>query len=218
MSAPSVPDEFVPAFVKLQEVSEDDFRAVLQATEVLRSHSGMADFAALASESVGIDHGVATSLLGALMSLVGYAEDSNLDLDELIEVIPAAEELGLDPSEQELLASRIKTLVNHSPMRLLSKSVKMALQHERLFLDSQITTDLRPIFDDEITEGLAAAVLTHTLRIDFIRAGIPESLHVALDQNDLLNMRQTIDRALAKSSSLRDTLESAGISNLTIQE
>ena len=218
MPVSAVPDAFVPAFARLHEVSEDGFSALVRATEVLHSPSGMSDFAALASESAGIDHKIAATLLDALMSLIAHADEQGLDLDQLIDEIPTAEVLGLDLPGRRLLASRIKALISHGPMHVLYKSVKLALQHERLFLDCRITTDVRPIFGDEITDGLAAAVLTHSLRIDFRRAGSRDFLHVALDQEDLMTMRETVDRALAKASSLRHTLESAGISNLTAQE
>ena len=218
MPVSPVPDAFVPAFAKLHEVSEDGFSALVRATEVLHSPSGMSDFVALASKSAGIDHKIAATLLDALMSLIAHADEHGLDLGQLIDGISTAEVLGLDHPERQLLASRIRALVSHGPMHVLYKSVKLALQHERLFLDCGITTDVRPIFGDEITDGLAAAVLTHSLRIDFLRAGTRDFLHVALDQEDLMNMKETVERALAKASSLRDTLESAGISNLTAQE
>ena len=218
MPVSPVPDAFVPAFAKLHEVSEDGFSALVRATEVLHSPSGISDFVALASKSAGIDHKIAATLLDALMSLIAHADEHGLDLGQLIDGISTAEVLGLDHPERQLLASRIRALVSHGPMHVLYKSVKLALQHERLFLDCGITTDVRPIFGDEITDGLAAAVLTHSLRIDFLRAGTRDCFHVALDQEDLLMMKETTDRALAKASSLRDTLESAGISNLTAQE
>ena len=218
MRVAGVPDAFVPAFTKLHEVSEEGFSALLRATEVLGSSSGASDFAALASESAGIDHKIAATLLDALLSLIAHADEQRLDLDQLIDGIPTAEALGLDRPEQQLLASRIRALARHGPMHVLYKSFKLALQHERLFLECGITTDVRPVFGDEITDGLAAAVLTHSLKIDFLRAGTRDCFHVALDQEDLLMMKETIDRALAKASSLRETLESAGISNLTAQE
>ena len=218
MPVSPVPDAFVPAFAKLHEVSEEGFNALVRATEVLRSPSGMPDFAVLASESAGIDPKIAETLLNALLSLIAHAEQQGLDLDPLIDGIPTAEALGLRHSEQQILANRIRALVRHGPMSVLYKSVTLALQHERLFLDCGITTDVRPVFGDEIKDGLAAAVLTHSLRIDFRRAGTSDCFHVAVDQEDLLIMKATIDRALTKASSLRDTLESAGISNLTAQE
>ena len=218
MPVSRVPDVFVLAFAKLHEISEDGFSALLRATEVLRSPTGVSDFAALASESAEIDHKIAATLLDALLSLIAHADEQGLDLDQLIDGIPAAEALGLDRPGQQLLASRIRALVRHGPMRVLYKGVNLTMQHERLFLECGITTDVRPVFGDEIEDGLAAAVLTHSLRIDFIRAGTRDCFHAALDQQDLVSMKATIDRALAKASSLRDTLESAGISNLTAQE
>lgn len=216
MSAATVPDVYVSVLVRLHEITEDQFGALLEATEAIGRPSGVSAYLDLAHETAGIERSEAAILVETLLSMMAYGEDQGHDLDEMIRGVSASEQLGLADSDSERLAARIMGLIQHGPIQMLQKGAALALQHDRLFLDAQIITDVRPVFGDDVEEGMAAAVLTHSLRIDFVQAGRNESFYVTLDPLDLENMHQVVGRAINKSDFLGATLESAGIANLTV--
>ena len=216
MPAVTVPDVYVSALVRLHEMAEEQFDALLVATEAIGRPSGVSAYLDLAHETAGIERPEAAILVEAILSMMAYAEDHGHDLDEMIEGVSASEQFGLGDSDSRRLAARIMSLIQHGPIRMLQKGAALALEHDRLFLDAQIVTDVRPVFGDDVEEGMAAAVLTHSLRIDFIQAGRNESFYVSLDPLDLKNMHQVVDRAINKSDFLGATLESAGIANFTV--
>ena len=216
MPAAVVPDVYVSALVRLHEIAEEQFDALVEATEAIGRPSGVSAYLDLAHETAGIERGEAAVLVEALLSLMASAEDHGHDLGEMIGSVSASQQLALAEPDSKRLAARIMGLIQHGPIRLLQKGAALALEHDRVFLDAQIITDVRPVFGDHVEEGMAAAVLTHSLRIDFLQAGRNESFYVSLDPLDLQNMHDVVDRAINKSDFLRSTLESAGIRDFTV--
>ncbi len=212
-----VPDMYMAALLRLQEITEEQFGDLVGATESIGKPSGIGTYVDVA-ESAGIERDTAALIVEALLSMLAFQGREGLDLEEMIDGISSSETLGLSGSESERLAERIKQLIGHRMVVALHKSFDISLSHERLFLDSQITSDIRPVFGDEIQDGMAAAVLTHSLRIDFVQAGRNDSVYVTLNPSDLSALRQVVERATDKADSIATTLEAAGIANLTWSE
>ena len=217
MPALNVPDAYVAALLSLHEIDDDQFAAVLDAIDALRGPSGIPAFAKAAGASAQIGEQTAETLLQVLLSIVDYAEREQDHPGGLIAEIAASPDLGLAEPDQARLAQRVQALATRSPTRLLHKSMSLLQEHDSLFLDTKIVTDIRPVFGDEVSDGAETAVLTHSLKIDFVRAGRRDYFYVALDQDDLLRMKEAIDRAIAKTASLTKTLKSAGISTSTLE-
>ncbi len=217
MSDSVVPDIYVAPLLRLQEITEEQFGDLVGATESIGKPSGIGTYLDVA-ESSGIETGTAAKIVETLLSILAFQGREGLDLEEMIDGISSSETLDLSDSESERLAERIKQLIGHGMVIALHKSFDISFSHERLFLDSQITSDIRPVFGDEIEDGMAAVVLTHSLRIDFIQAGRKDSVYVTLDPSDLSALHQVVERASAKADSIATTLEDAGIANLTWSE
>lgn len=215
MPETGVPETYIPVLLSLQGISEEQFDSLLEATEAFTKPSGAADYLELA-EGTGIERSEAALLVQALLSMIVFAESNGYDLDLMIESTSSSEDLDLDDPDAEKLADRIKHLIKHGPIWVLHKSQALSFRHDRLFLDSQVTTDIRPVFGRDVDDGMAAAVLTHTLRIEFIQANKTDYFYVTLDPTDLENILEEITRAISKEKSLADTLQSAGVANLTL--
>ena len=211
MPEPSLPDAFVLALSALHEADDEEFQAVLGATEGLLGPSGMSDFAESVALSVGFDQWSAAVLLDVMLTIVRRLIEHRPAEDELLADLVASADLGLDDLSQAQLRDRIKAIARQPQLGVLAKSLDLLRAHERLFLGAKILTDIRPVFGDDAAEGAKAAVLVHALRIDFLHAGEPESIVMALEHRDLLGMEREIDRAMAKSTSLRSVLDTAQI-------
>ena len=211
MPEPSLPDAFVLALSALHEADEDEFKAVLGATEGLLGPSGMSDFAESVALAVGFDQWSAAVLLDVMLTIVRRLVEYSPAEDELLADLVASADLGLDDLSQAQLRDRIKAIARQPQLGVLAKSLDLLRAHERLFLGAKILTDIRPVFGDDAAEGAKAAVLVHALRIDFLHAGERESIVMALEHRDLLGVEAEIDRALAKSASLRSVLDTAQI-------
>jgi len=76
-------------------------------------------------------------------------------------------------------------------------------------------TDLRPIFHFDISEKPSAATVVHMLKITHRdHYGKKYDSFFALDSNDLVSMKQVIERASVKEETLREVMKDTGVTVL----
>jgi hypothetical protein len=81
-------------------------------------------------------------------------------------------------------------------------------QNPRNFQSAKIVTDIRPVFDDEVQARPRGAVIVETLQIQtWTREANIELIFVSMDEQDLTQLREIIDRALFKTKTLRTLLD-----------
>ncbi len=99
-----------------------------------------------------------------------------------------------------------------------AKAGTILTEHERIFENVRVFTDFRPIFHVDVSEKPNAGVIVHMLKIthrDKYKRKFDE--YYALDSNDIAKVKDALDRAVQKEKSLRETMESAGLSVLDVQ-
>jgi hypothetical protein len=81
----------------------------------------------------------------------------------------------------------------------------------------RIFTDLRPVFDEEATSAIAL-VLTNTLIVEYFDEVTKhkKSLHLSLNQDDLVKLRQQLERTQKKNAAASSDCERWKIDLLTI--
>lgn len=79
-----------------------------------------------------------------------------------------------------------------------AKANDLAYEYANLFQRARIITDIRPVFNERAT-AIESAVVSFTLRLYFDNFEGNHSLSIALDENDLQNVKSQCDRALEKA-------------------
>jgi hypothetical protein len=102
-----------------------------------------------------------------------------------------------------------------SVLGITAKAAKVLLEHEHVFLEPRILTDIRTVFKD-IEEQPVGAVIVHNLRITYRQNDDRKEFFVALDDSDLASLSQEIARAEAKAKVLKKLLEKAEITYLSV--
>ena len=90
---------------------------------------------------------------------------------------------------------------------ITAKVTKVFTDHERVFFESAILTDLRPIFKPDIQETPSVALVVHNLSIAYYEGREPRKAVFALDNRDLLHLKKMVDRALQKSESVKQLVK-----------
>jgi hypothetical protein len=93
-----------------------------------------------------------------------------------------------------------------------AKAGPVMTEHERIFQDARVLTDLRPIFHPDLSERPHTAVVVHMLRLttrDIF--GEQNAQYFALDSNDIRFIRQLMDRAIKKEDTLKKLMEGSGV-------
>ena len=113
----------------------------------------------------------------------------------------------------------LAALAMHHSVGTASKIGHVMTQHERIFHDARILTDVRPVFHPDVADTPDAATVIHMLRmIQRNSQGKLSDIFVAMDRNDIISLRATLDRALAKEDTITKALSKAEVKLINPEE
>jgi hypothetical protein len=105
-----------------------------------------------------------------------------------------------------------------APDNFFSMAIKTAQllgSQPAIFLDAKVLTELRPIYD-EAADNIRTLLMTNTLVLTYSRNGSPQTIHVAMDLDDLQTMLATLQRASKNNSVAEDHSQKWGVSVLSV--
>jgi hypothetical protein len=144
----------------------------------------------------------------------GESKERFLDQD-VLPSLESAKVLSEDNREEEWTKLRRFLLSALSCERSLGTAAKagpVQTDHDHIFCEARILTDLRPIYHVEVSEDPTAATVIHMLKITH-RDNYSHRYDTffALDSNDLAALQQTIKRATQKEETLRNIMKDTGV-------
>ena len=152
-------------------------------------------------------------LADSLVSMYASMSRSETPVSQFVEDLTDA---VMDSESSEIvrktMSERLSRLLNVTNLRLSAKATVLRVDHERVYNSSRVITDLRPVFDEPIEEGLSGFMVIHQLKMVSLRRGEPEELFFAMDDHDLALLKKTLDRAELKSKQIRRLLVEKQIS------
>jgi hypothetical protein len=158
-------------------------------------------------------------LISSLVSWYAHIADEEQSPEDFARDIAVAlsEESGpeaaLDGSGH--LEENLRGLLAVEAFRVKTKAWQLQYDHERIFVSAKIYTDIRPIFARDPAETPNEAVVSHMLKLTFYESGPGRrELYFMLDDTDLENLKQVIDRATTKSNTLHSLLHSIGMTHV----
>lgn len=127
---------------------------------------------------------------------------------KIVSVINAglAVENCLDERELKKLRSRLLKLLGIRNLALSSKAASVYFENHCNLGSARIITDIRPVFDQG-TDKIAAALVLHTLKIEYLSDGEQRDFFVALDDVDLDDLIEKLQRAKRKSLEAKGLLK-----------
>lgn len=132
------------------------------------------------------------------------ATDTTIDafVGELLNAMP--------PMEQNYKSANVilKALLNIRPLSMKWKARQLHIDHENIFCNVKILTDLRPVFDVDAADGPAGFVMAHILKLGYHHSGKHTNLFIAMDKVDIDNLIHNLQRAKEKATSLSATISS----------
>lgn len=167
------------------------------------------------TSSTALDQDLIRSIVPVLLSMYRAADSPRDDfvasvieaLDELYANRPSVDKAGWKAVHSDLL----QLLSLDDTLGVAAKASDLRSEFGHVYCSARILTDLRPIFGSDPSEPPPAAAIVHTLRLTYHEADNHRHFFVAMDQNDLRGLRRLIERALAKSASLRKEIDRTGI-------
>lgn len=206
------PPEHAAALREIASLTDEQFNELLIAIEANQSRSGINKLVDIIHQQFSAD--VANDLLPAVRSMLAYAEANLLDLTEFIAQVSDSSEMALSDQQKDTFRRRLADLIVNGPLQILHKSLVLALEQDRVLYDTKITTDIRPIFGEQLDSGPRSALILHSLRITFKQDESDKVEYFAMEEADLVLLNYAVERALAKSSALRQWLASTDVKHI----
>ncbi|MEH2182641.1 hypothetical protein [Nostoc sp.] len=167
-----------------------------------------------------VDRRTAVDVVDTLVSLRQFYKEENLSDEEIIDFlskyIQENNEIVTEVEQIERFSTRLSNLIKALESIAFSldisrKASNLLIENERIFSDSSIVTDIRPVFDSETERKVEAAILIHTLKIEYRDAQGTKEFYVALDSDDLDNLHEQIIIAINNRDVLGSVLQKAEI-------
>jgi hypothetical protein len=216
-----IPKRYIPVLNDIRSLPDAAVTELLQALESSSITTTPDDLAAHIVESVpSIPKEKLERIVDTLYSLYHVREFSEFNrasfLTELVEGLRRNEKLEISDAELPSLQERFKKLLSIKTLESISKAIGLQRDGERLYCESKIISDIRPVFGEDVKSRPVAAAVTHTLKISYHEDGDHKQFFVILDDVDLDELQEIVERAKTKAGTLSDFLAESKLARLGI--
>jgi hypothetical protein len=154
------------------------------------------------------------ALSQALVALYSVKSQLEKPIEEFADEVAHAmellsdEQLRVPADTREQFTANLITLLNADLFSLAAKAHDLQTDDERTFCSARILTDMRPVFGPRIEDGPKAMVVIHQLKLGYHQGNDKhQQFYVALDAQDLAELKRVIDRAEAKARTLKEAVK-----------
>lgn len=218
-----VPSSQVPALARLVGLNAEEHRSLLAALTAAPASASLASLAMCVAGATDLDGDDVDAITRLLAMLYTLRDRGRTPRDEFLsDVELAAKETGesslISPSvDWGDARKRIGDLLDVQPLALTAKSFDVLSEHERMFCDARILTDIRPVFAVDVDHEPDALVLVHELRLSYHQAGEMKAVYIAMDSGDLRELYEVLERAFKKERSIEGLAAKSGVQVLKPQ-
>jgi hypothetical protein len=158
-------------------------------------------------------------MVAAVISLYAAMESADFTSEGFIEEICSAmdqsgrKDLNFENDrDRGRFKNRLVDLLNIESFSLASKALSLKSECDHLFCTARIMTDARPVYGADVSTAPHAALILHSVRLSFHEESTDiKDFYITLDDSDIRELRELLDRAESKSKSLTAALKAAGI-------
>ncbi len=207
-----IPSRYMAPLRAFRDLSEESAKNLFSALDLdLRIATRSQLLASLESKVREIGSEDAPGLLDALLSLHALRMSHSYSIEALAKAVSNADDLKEAEVDSDRFARRLVEALSMRSLALTAKALDVATADERLYHSCRIITDMRPVFGEDPTEQPVSALVVHTLQLTYFKDNELQNLHIALDNKDIANLKEVIDRALSKAASVQTFLVRVGL-------
>jgi len=161
---------------------------------------------------VGDNEKAVNSILRQSLSLASLQRRRKLETDAVLTAIRNGLRTALSEVDGDIQAKwkdlepAFRRLISSSRVATTAKVLDLSYDYANLLQTTRIVTDIRPVFDNDVTR-IDGAVVSFTLPLNYDNTEGNHSLSIAVNKADVEALRQQCDRALKKSALARETME-----------
>ncbi len=198
-------------FERLAKLPNAEFQAILESVSNAAPSPDLSGIMAKAEESGVAEAG---SIVEAIAVAGSYASARHLQAAEIVAGI-AVEDLKLTAKQRETARTRVGALLSTQAVWLSARALDLVLAEPRFMSAARVLTELRPLFGAESEESdlpaPSAALIRHTLIIEYTEAGESRVMALPIDVDDLATVKAALNRAEKKAKALQVFMEGANV-------
>jgi len=215
----NVPEQQVQPLKWLLELPDDKLEALLSVLSKAEPQFSVYELGDKVSKSLGVPQETivaALRVLGSLYLTRGLMQPIEAFVDrDVFTALKRANTFSSGKVDEQWTRVRkffIAALGFERTLGTAAKTGNVLTQHDRIFVDCRVMTDLRPVFHIDISEKPDAAVIIHMLKItQRDNSGTHKDIYFALDHNDIHKMQTVLERALKKEQTIRNMMKESGL-------
>lgn len=124
------------------------------------------------------------------------------------------QDTGFTSENREVFKERLTRLLNIESLTVLAKAFSVFRNQENMYCTARIVTDIRAVFGSNPEAPPPAAVLIHMVNLSYHHEGKLRDFYLALDADNVQELREVLDRADIKAKSLRSLLRGSKVVSL----
>ena len=141
------------------------------------------------------------------MNMAAAMADWGIDAESMAQSV--GEHAGLTGDAADRFSAFATSVMSIKTIALTARCNDVTTEQARAYCRGRIMTDIRPVYAINDTASIEAASVVHQLHITYHKrhSRSTEDFFVALDHNDLRQLRSMIDRALEKHNTASEALK-----------
>ncbi len=131
--------------------------------------------------------------------------DQKTFINEIAEAIEVFDPIGASDESKE----RLRRTLSLDTLLITSKAISIFTDYQRTLYSSKILTDLRYVFQEDPEDEPYGAVIVHLLKLSYHEDTQHKEFFVAMDDNDLAQLKRLVERADKKARNIRRRLDAS---------
>jgi hypothetical protein len=213
-----IPERYREDVAKLAQLDPASAKKMVEVLSVAPKFAPVSALVDRVAEAAGVTRDDAGRFLVAALSAVAQLNPPTWPAERVAEELGGSSDLTLNEKQRKAFVKLLQELMSLPAVITSAKASDLLTDHEHVYSDARVFTDIRSIFPEDPKEEPSGAVIVEMLKIQHFTNGQQESFYVALDLADLLDLKQVIERALQKTESVKARLEAAGLEYFSPEE
>jgi hypothetical protein len=200
--------------LELDEPAKEKLLSALGDATLASRPEGLAKRVSITSE---IPFDTVNSIVTVLVSLNSFRDYMDLPTKEFADQVCEAiienedKDLNLSQENRKQFAEYLTLALDARALTVSSKVVDVWVEHQYPFCSAKVFTDIRPVFGGEQGDTLLVTGIVHMLKLNYHEQNLVKDIYIALDDDDLQEIKDALNKASARAESLRSTLKEANI-------
>lgn len=203
-----IPEPFLRGFELIATLKEKQVSAIKSALIEAPIGSGPDQTAQTLGDKIDLKAVERRSILSTIYSLISLKIGAEEAKEEFVDdIVTSYYEINpeLKETNRKKLIDNLQILLEaDGKVKQTIKAATLLRENEKIFIESRVLSDIRIVFEENISNPEQCAVILHQLKIAYHENGDPKEFFVALDNDDLKQLRENADRAIEKDKLIRN--------------